>query len=70
MSKKRYKEGDVVLHIPSGNKYKIESIDGRWTVLAKMPMADGTYWTMPYRGRLDNDKNFKLVKEASDGKEE
>lgn len=69
MTKEKYKEGDIVLHIPSGRKYKIASIDGRWCVLAKEPMADGNYWTIPYRGRLDNDKNFKLWEGGADDKQ-
>ena len=68
MTKEKYKAGDIVLHISSGRKYKIECIDGRWTVLAKMPM-DENYWTIPYRGRLDNDKNFKLWKGGSHDKQ-
>lgn len=61
-----YKIGDVIRHIPSGGLYMIIEISSpriwvlrRWARVASLIPH---YWTIPYEGDLNNDKDYELVK--------
>lgn len=61
-----YKIGDVIRHIPSGGLYMIIEISSpriwvlrRWSNVGSLVPC---YWTIPYNGDLNSDKNYKLVK--------
>ena len=61
-----YKIGNVIRHIPSGRLYMIIEISSpriwvlrRWARVASLIPH---YWTIPYEGDLNNDKDYELVK--------
>lgn len=61
-----YKIENVIRHIPSGRLYMIIEIcsPSIW-VLRKWSNVGSLvpyYWTIPYEGDLNNDKDYELVK--------
>lgn len=66
MTKDKYKAGDVLLHVPTGRKYRLENINKNWCVLIRLQvLADGNYWTLPYEGDIQGDDNYKKVEGAA-----